>query len=352
MNIRQNPKLFKWSRLAALLLLVLWPGLIIADSKISLIGGGATLPAPLYQKWFRTYNRAHPNVLIDYLPLGSGAGISQFLDKRMDFAGTDVPLSAAEVAKVDGGVVQVPMTAAALVLIYNLEGVDRLKLTREAYIGIFLGTVTHWNDPVISDANPDAPLPGTPIVVVTRSDASGTTYALTRHLSAASAEFASTVGVATSPVWPKSLKARGNLIRARGNGGVVNMVQAIPGAIGYVEYAHAYLTKLAIAYLQNRAGQFVAPNQKTFQITLRGTTIRDDLTVVLTDPAGHGNYPVVTFTWLLVRQHSDKSEQQKALKNILRFCLTKGQQDSYKLGYIPLTGDVVAKSLELVDQIH
>jgi phosphate transport system substrate-binding protein len=348
----QNPKLFKLSSLAALLLLVLSPGLIIADSKISLVGGGATLPAPLYQKWFRTYNRAHPNVLIDYLPLGSGAGISQFLDKRMDFAGTDVPLSAAEVAKVDGGVVQVPMTAGALVLIYNLKEVDQLKLTREAYTGIFLGTVSRWNDPLIADANPGAPLPDTPIVLVTRSDASGTTYALTRHLSAANPKFADTVGVAKAPVWSKSLKARGNLIRARGNGGIVNMVQAIPGSIGYVEYSHAYLTNVAIANLQNRAGQFVAPNQKTFQITLRKTTIHDDLTVVLTDPAGHGNYPVVTFTWLLARQHSDKSEQQKALKDILRFCLTKGQQDSDKLGYIPLTGDVVTKSLRLLEQIR
>ena len=352
MKYPQNPKRLKWRTLAVLLLLVLWHGPLMADGKISLVGGGATLPAPLYQKWFRAYNRAHPNVLIDYQPLGSGAGISQFLDKRLDFAGTDVPLSDAEAAKVKGGVFQVPMTAGALVLIYNLKEVDQLKLTREAYTGIFLGTVARWNDPLIVDANPGVPLPDTAIILVTRSDASGTTYTLTRHLSAASPEFESTVGVAKAPVWPKKLTARGNLIRARGNGGVVNMVQAIPGAIGYVEYAYAYLTDIAIASLQNRAGQFVAPNQKTFQITLRDTTIRDDLTVVLTDPASHGNYPVVTFTWMLVRKQSEKSEEQKALKDILRYCLTTGQQDSDKLGYIPLTGDVVAKSLQLIEQIR
>jgi phosphate transport system substrate-binding protein len=348
----QKSKRLKWRGLTVLLLLILWPGPLFADGKISLVGGGATLPAPLYQKWFRAYNRAHPNVLIDYQPLGSGAGISQFLDKRLDFAGTDVPLSDAEAGKVKGGVVQVPMTAGALVLIYNLKEVDQLKLTREAYTGIFLGTVARWNDPLIVDANPGVPLPETPIILVTRSDASGTTYTLTRHLSAASPEFESTVGVAKAPVWPQKLTARGNLIRARGNGGVVNMVQAIPGAIGYVEYAYAYLTDIAIASLQNRAGQFVAPNQRTFQITLRDTTIRDDLTVVLTDPASHGNYPVVTFTWMLVRKQSEKSEEQKALKDILRYCLTTGQQDSDKLGYIPLTGDVVKKSLQLVEQIR
>jgi phosphate transport system substrate-binding protein len=348
----QNPKLRKWTTLAVLLMLVLWHGPLMADDKISLVGGGATLPAPLYQKWFRSYNKAHPNVLIDYQPLGSGAGISQFLDKRLDFAGTDVPLTAAEAAKVEGGVIQVPMTAGALVLIYNLKEVDHLKLTREAYTGIFLGTISRWNDPLIADANPDLPLPDTPIILVTRSDASGTTYTLTRHLSAANPKFADTVGVAKAPVWPKKLTARGNLIRARGNGGIVNMVQAIPGAIGYVEYAHAYLTNIAIAFLQNKAGQFVAPNQKTFQITLRDTTIRDDLTVVLTDPASHGNYPVVTFTWLLARQKSEKSKEQEAIKDILRFCLTTGQQDSDKLGYIPLTGDVVSKSLQLIEQIH
>jgi phosphate transport system substrate-binding protein len=323
----------------------------MADGKISLVGGGATLPAPLYQKWFRAYHKAHPNVVIDYQPLGSGAGISQFLDKRLDFAGTDVPLSNPEAAKVDGGVVQVPMTAGALVLIYNLKEVDQLKLTREAYTGIFLGTVSRWNDPLIADANPSVSLPDTPIILVTRSDASGTSYTLTRHLSAASPEFAKTVGAAKAPVWSKNLKARGNLIRARGNGGIVNMVQAIPGSIGYVEYSHAYLTNIAIAYLENRAGQFVAPDQKIFQITLRDTTIRDDLTVVLTDPASHGNYPVVTFTWLLVRKQSEKSEEQKAIKDLLRYCLTEGQQDSDKLGYIPLAGDVVTKSLQLIEQI-
>jgi phosphate transport system substrate-binding protein len=346
-----NPKSLKCLLLAALLLLVLWPGFIHAGSKISLVGGGATLPAPLYQKWFRAYSRSHSDLIIDYLPLGSGAGISQFLDQRLDFAGTDVPLSAEEAAKVEGGVVQVPMTAGALVLIYNLKGVDKLNLTRDAYIGIFLGAVTRWNDPLIADANPETALPDRPVVLVTRSDASGTTYALTRHLSAARSEFAKTVGVSKAPVWPKDLKTRGNLIRARGNGGVVNMVQAIPGSIGYVEYSYAYLTNVATAHLQNRAGQFVAANQSTFQITLRNTTIRDDLTVVLTDPAGHGNYPVVTFTWLLVRLQAQKTAEQQAIKDLLRFCLTEGQQGSDKLGYIPLAGDVIAKSLQLIEQI-
>ena len=130
------------------------------------------------------------------------------------------------------------------------------------------------------------------------------------------------------------------------------MVQAIPGSIGYVEYSYAYLTDVATAYLQNKAGQFVAADQKAFQLTVRNTTVRDDLTVVLTDPAAHGNYPVVTFTWILVRKQSNKPKEQKALKDILRFCLTTGQEESDKLGYIPLTGDVVAKSLELLEDVH
>ncbi len=352
MKILDRLKRLGWIALAILPALLVWPNSAAADNSISLVGGGASFPAPLYQKWYRTFYKQHPDVLIDYQPLGSGAGISQFMDGRLDFAGTDVPLSQDQVSMVQGGVVQIPMTAGALVLVYNLDGVEDLKLSRKAYTGIFEGEIDRWNHPAIAESNPGANLPDSPIVLVTRSDASGTTYTLTRHLSAVSEKFDKTVGVSTSPVWPEKIKERGNLIRARGNGGVVNMVKALPASIGYVEYSHAYLTELPIAKMENVKGEFVAAGQKTFQGTLREATIPDDLTVVLTDPAFHGNYPVVAFTWLLVRQQSERAEQQKALKELIRYCLTDGQKVNAELGYIPLSDEIARKALQLLEKVH
>jgi phosphate transport system substrate-binding protein len=228
---------------------------LMAGQVVKLTGAGASFPAPLYQRWFRDYFLAHTNVHVDYQAIGSGGGIANFIEGRLDFAGSDLPMTVAQADRVEGGGVQIPMTAGAVVMVYNLPGVDGLKLPREAVAGIFLGKVERWNDPIIRAANAGVELPDRPITVVARAGSSGTTYVTTRHLSAISEEFAKTVGVTMTPVWPKILKERGALIRGQGNGGVAAYIKAVPGSIGYVQYAYGHLTNMQMASLQNQAGR-------------------------------------------------------------------------------------------------
>jgi ABC-type phosphate transport system substrate-binding protein len=196
-----------------------------------LTGAGASFPAPLYSKWFKNYNAAHPDLKIDYQSVGSGAGVKDIIDKTVDFGASDAAMTPDEMAKVDAGVQLLPMTAGSIVLAYNLPGVENLKLTREAYAGIFLGKVKKWTDKAIADANPGAKLPDRDINVVVRADGSGTTYVFTKHLSAISEEFAKSPGVNKQPNWPVGTKAKGNE-------GVAGSIMSTPGSIGYLEYGY------------------------------------------------------------------------------------------------------------------
>jgi ABC-type phosphate transport system substrate-binding protein len=207
-------------------------GEVKADAQVKLQGAGATFPAPLYSKWFKGYSASHPNVLVDYQALGSGAGVKDVIEKTVDFGASDAAMLPEEIEKAKGNVQLLPMTAGSIVLAYNLPGVEKLNLTREAYAGIFLGTVMKWNDKVIADANPDAKLPNKDINVVVRADGSGTTYVFTKHLSEISKEFAEKVGVNKQPNWPVGTKATGNP-------GVASSIKQTPGSIGYLEYSFA-----------------------------------------------------------------------------------------------------------------
>ena len=175
---------------------------LMAAEVVKLVGAGASFPAPLYQRWFRDYYHAHPSIQVDYQAIGSGGGLTNFIEKRLDFAGSDLPISPEKIAQVEDGVVQIPLTAGAIVLGYNLPGVAELKLSREAVAGIFLGKVERWNDPAIAATNAGIELPDLPVAVVARTDSSGTTYVITRHLSAISVEFAQAVGQTMTPAWP------------------------------------------------------------------------------------------------------------------------------------------------------
>jgi len=199
--------------------------------NVMLQGAGASFPAPLYSKWFKVYNTAHPEVKIDYQSVGSGAGVKAIIDKTVDFGASDAAMTPDEIAKVEGGVQLLPMTAGSIVLAYYLPGVDNLKLTRDAYVGIFLGKIKKWNDKAIADANPGAKLPDRDINVVVRADGSGTTYVFTKHLSAISEEFAKSPGVNKQPNWPVGTKAKGNE-------GVAASIKSTPGSIGYLEYGY------------------------------------------------------------------------------------------------------------------
>jgi phosphate transport system substrate-binding protein len=200
-------------------------------AKVQLKGAGASFPAPLYNKWFKAYNTAHPEVQVDYQSVGSGAGVKAVIDKTGDFGASDAAMSKEDMEKVDAGVQLLPMTAGSIVLAYNLPGVDNLKLTREAYVGIFLGKVKKWNDKAITDANPGANLPDRDINVVVRQDGSGTTFVFTKHLSAISEDFAKNPGTDKQPNWAVGTKAKGNE-------GVAAAIKSTPGSIGYLEFGY------------------------------------------------------------------------------------------------------------------
>ena len=313
---------------------------LMAKDVIKLTGAGASFPAPLYLRWFRDYYLAHPDSQVDYQAIGSGAGINNFIDRRIDFAGSDLPMKPEEIDQVKGGVIQIPITAGAIVLGFNIPGIENLRLSRDALAGIFLGTIARWNDPRIASTNPDLELPDLHITVVTRADSSGTSHVMSRHLAAISKQFADTVGIAMSPNWPEALKKRGALIKGHGNGGVAAMVQAIPGAIGYMQYSYAYVTHLPIASVENQHGEYVAPASESFRAAVEALRAEMDKDLIH-DPPGAGSYPILSLSWLIVHKTYQDEAKYAAMKDVIQYCLTEGQNISDKLGYIPLTEEAV-----------
>lgn len=321
-------------------------GLAFADdAHITLQGTGATFPAPLYQRWFREYNQLHPNVEINYQALGSGAGIKQFQQGLVNFGASDAAMTDEEMAAVKQGVVLLPMTAGSIVLAYNVPGVsDGLKLSREAYTGIFLGKITQWNDPIIAKANPGMKLPDTKITVVSRSDGSGTTFVFTSHLSAVSAAWKSGPGAGKTVNFPVG-------VAGKGNPGVTALIKQTPGAIGYVEYGYAQQTKMPMAELENKSGKFVTSNLETEKAALASVELPANLRAWITDPAGANAYPIVTYTWLLCYKKYDDPKIAQTLKEVIHYGLTEGQKFSVELGYIPLPPSVVEAVSQAADQI-
>lgn len=336
-NVLHRPlaRLFAALALAAGLIQIQAPA--IAAERLTLIGAGASFPAPLYLRWFRDFHRAHPQIRPDYQAIGSGAGVAGFIDGRLDFAGSDIRLTPEQTARTGSGVAQLPMTAGAVVLAYNLPGITSLNLSRKALSGIFNGRIERWNDATIAAANPGLNLPDEPITVVTRNDASGTTQVMTRYLSALDPELAESVGITMTPIWPDALRERGALIRGRGNDGVAAYVQAIPGAIGYMQYAYAKLAGERTATLQNKSGTYVAPGAEGFGASLQDilSASERDLAGELTDPGGVDAYPILSMTWLIVRKGYQNPEKGPALRELIRYCMTDGQAQSAQLGYIP-----------------
>jgi phosphate transport system substrate-binding protein len=346
MSIRRAPRVLL-AALSVLMGLVLVPPLA-ASEQVRVQGAGASFPAPLYQRWFRDYFLSHPDVQIDYQPIGSGPGVNSFIEGRLDFAGSDQPLSGELAERAGEEILQLPLTAGAVVMTYNLPGVDHLRLSRDALSGIFLGQVARWNDPLIAAANPGVELPDFPIVVVTRVDASGTTLVVTRHLSAISTAFASEVGESMSPSWPARLTERGGLIRGHGNGGVAAFVQATVGAIGYVQYAYAHLPNMQMASVENREGDFVSAGSESFRAAIEAFRAKLD-PGQLTDPEGAGAYPILALSWLLMRP-AEGDPKWEALRAVLRYALTDGQSNAPALGYIPLSDDAVSKILDYLGE--
>jgi phosphate transport system substrate-binding protein len=311
-----------------------------AAAATQLQGAGATFPAPLYQRWIAEYTKNNPDVQINYQGIGSGAGIKQFTQNLVSFGASDAAMTDKEIAAVKQGVVLIPATAGSVVLAYNLPGVDNLKLSREAYAGIFLGKVTKWSDPAIAKTNEGVKLPDIPIIPCERSDGSGTNFVFTKHLSAISPEFNDKVGFGTSATWPVG-------VGGKGNDGVTALIKQNRGAIGYVEYGYAKNNKLAFAALQNKAGEFVSATTDSGMATLATTQFPPNLLRGWpSDPDGKDCYPIATYTWLLLYKKYDNSQIGEAVKKFVNFGLTDGQKFSEELGYIPLPKEIVDKSME------
>jgi len=306
------------------------------SESVKLQGAGASFPALLYNQWFKDYKAANPNVTVDYQSTGSGAGVKAVIDGTVDFGASDAAMSKDEISKVERGVVLLPMTAGKVVLAFNLEGIKELKLSREAYAGIFLGKITKWNDPAIAKTNPGVSLPDKNINVVVRSDSSGTSYVFSQHLSAINADFAKSPGTNKSPNWPVGIKSKGNE-------GVTASLKTTPGSIGYIEYGYAKTTDMPMASLENKEGQFVAPTIASGQAALATAKLPDDMIAWIPDPAGKESYPIVTFTWLIVYKKYDDAKKLETIKKVVGYCLDKGQATSESLGYIPLPATVVEK---------
>lgn len=302
-----------------------------------LSGAGASFPAPLYQRWAVEYNKLHPDVQVNYQSVGSGAGVKQFGQGTVDFAASDAAMSDEEIGKVKQGVVMIPATAGSIVIAYNLPEVKDLKLSRDAYAGIFLGKIKKWNDPAIAKDNPGEKLPDLPINVAFRSDGSGTTFVFTKHLAAISPDFADEVGTDKSVTWPVGAGGKGNE-------GVTALVKQTPGTIGYVEYGYAVHNGLSVASLQNKAGKFVKPTDESGAATLASVTFPENLRVWPEDPTGDDDYPIATFTWLLLYKKYSDPAKLKALQGFITYGLTDGQKFAGELGYIPLPAPVVEKS--------
>jgi phosphate transport system substrate-binding protein len=326
----------KFAQLAAMSIACLGLATVLAaQDDVTLQGTGATFPAPLYQKWFTEYNKEHPNVQVNYQALGSGAGIKQFQQHLVDFGASDAAMTDTEIAPVKDGVVLLPMTAGAIVLAYNLpDFTGQLKLSREAYTGIFLGKITTWNDPAITKVNPGVTLPDTKITVVSRSDGSGTTFVFTSHLSAISGEWKNGPGAGKSVNFPVG-------VAGKGNPGVAALIKQTPGAIGYVEYGYAVQSNMPMAMLENKSGKYVKADLNTGKNALASVQLPENLRAWVTDPQGPDSYPIVTYTWLLCYKKYQNSKTVDALKSVIKYGLTQGQSYSAELGYIPLPGNVV-----------
>jgi phosphate transport system substrate-binding protein len=305
-----------------------------AATQVKLNGAGATFPNIIYQDWMLSYNRAHPEVQLNYQSIGSGGGIRQLSDGTVDFGGTDAPMSDSAIAAIQGNVLHIPTVLGAIVITYNLPGVtQQLKFTPEAIADIFLGKITKWNDARLASANPGVSLLATDVVVVHRSDGSGTSFGFTDYLSKVSPEWAQKVGKGTSVNWPVGLGGKGNE-------GVAATVNQTPGGIGYVELGYATSNKMAFGQVRNSAGKVVSPTLEAVTAAAAGALEKlgpsTDFRVSLTNPDGADAYPIATMTWLLLHKTYTDAAKAKALVQFVWWAETEGQSRAASLGYAPL----------------
>ena len=321
-------------RITAAALALVAAAAIPAAAQTKINGAGATFPNVIYSDWILTYNRAHRDVQFNYQSIGSGGGIRQFSDGTVDFGASDAPMTDSAIAAISGNVLHIPTVLGAVVITYNLPGVTKqLKFTPAIIADIFLGKLTKWNDARIAAANAGVSLPATDILVVHRSDGSGTSYIFTDYLSKVSPDWQTTVGKGTSVNWPVGLGGKGNE-------GVAATVGQTPGSIGYVELAYANSNKLAYGEIQNRAGKFISPTlaatTAAFAGAMKTMNASTDFRVSITDAPGADAYPIASMTYLLLHKTYADATKAKAIINFVWWGETVGQGKATSLGYAPL----------------
>jgi phosphate transport system substrate-binding protein len=313
-----------------------------ALSAQTLNGAGATFPYPIYAKWFQAFSEQHPGTQVQYEPVGSTEGIRLLKEKKVDFAATDVPLSDSELAQLPYKAVwHLPALAGAVVPVYHLEGVARdLRFTPEVLAGIFLGKITRWNDAAIRAANSHLALPDAEIVVVHRSDGSGTTFVFTEYLSKVSPDWNGRVGSGTRVKWPIGSEAQGNE-------GVAKLVGETPNSIGYTEFIYALQNRLSFGAVQNAEGHFVTARVDSITAAASTVSARDgDLRISMTNCRGREAYPIASFTYLLIPADAVKP----GLRELLNYAFSSGQKQAQGLGYVPVPDAILQAERNLIER--
>ncbi|HZE26637.1 MAG TPA: phosphate ABC transporter substrate-binding protein PstS [Terriglobales bacterium] len=329
-------------------LLLLCPALALpALAQTTLNGAGATFPYPMYSKWFSEYHNAHPEIQINYQSIGSGGGIRQVLAGTVDFGASDGPMSDEQLSQSKVKILHVPTVLGAVVPAYNVPGVGgEVNFTPEVLAGIFLGKITNWNDKAIAAVNQGVKFPDQPIIVVHRSDGSGTTYIFTDYLSKISSDWANSAGKGTSIKWPVGLGGKGNE-------GVAGTVRQMQGAIGYVELIYAVQNKIPYGSVKNASGSFVKASLDS--VTAAAASMKNmpaDFRVSITNSPGKDAYPIASFTWLLIPAQSKDAAKGKIIADFLNWMVDDGQKMTAALTYAPLPDTVAQKVKAEIKQVR
>lgn len=334
-------------RRVSLLLLCTLFTVVTAAAQTNLNAAGATFPYPIYSKWFSDYHAAHPDVQINYQSIGSGGGIRQLAAGTVDFGASDMPLDDEKVKQIPEPIFQLPTVLGAVVPAYNVPGVSgELLFTPDVLAGIYLGKITNWNDKAIAAANPGVKLPDQSIVVIRRSDGSGTTFVWTDYLSKVSPEWKSRVGSNTSVNWPVGLGGKGNE-------GVAGYIRQMPGAIGYVELIYALQNHITYGSVKNSAGQFVrASLESTTAAAASAKMAPNDFRVSITNAPGKEAYPIASFTYLLIPRQWKDATKKNAVVGFLNWMLDQGQNSVTTLNYAPLPKEVAERERATIKSIQ
>jgi phosphate transport system substrate-binding protein len=336
------------SLLAAVLCLGLAGVMLAQSGTVQINAGGATFPNPIYSKWFNEYNKLHPNIQINYQSQGSGFGKAQLVAHSIDFGASDGPMTDEELSKAGFKILHFPTVMGADVPSYNIPGVTvSLKFTQKALAGIYLGTITKWNDPELTRVNPGVKLPAEDIIVVHRSDSSGTSYIWTDFLSKTSDEWKKKVGTGTTVNWPVG-------IGGNHNEGVMGTVKQQPYSIGYVELIYAIQNNEPYGDVQNADGVFVKASLEGVSAAAAGAAkdMPADFRVSITNAPGKTSYPISSFTWLLIPAKINNAATRDAIKGFLKWMLTDGQKDCEALSYAKLPTQVIEKETKAIADIQ